>query len=245
MKIIACFATLLFLNQLFTQNEKFTKTLELGISLSPDYANRYMTNKYGDTSLDNVIEQYNKIDRAKFGYTTGINAVGYFSKNFGLQFGVLYANRGFATKIENIAFESTSIPNTLDTSIAKFKSTTSFHTIDLPIQVLYKSGKKKINFIASAGLSANFILIGSQKSKVYYSNEEKPNVHKGKMNNDNLNPIFVSAIVSTGVLYNVSEKFNLRCEPTARLGLTEITKGAPLSTKLYSYGVNFSCFYKL
>jgi hypothetical protein len=28
MKIIACFATLLFLNQLFTQNEKFTKTLE-------------------------------------------------------------------------------------------------------------------------------------------------------------------------------------------------------------------------
>ncbi len=83
------FFTFLSIN-IFAQKTKQSSKISIGYSFSPDYSFRTLKNGDGNNSTDIVIKSRNDNEKAKFGYTTGINVTFSFSEFFGFETGVQY-----------------------------------------------------------------------------------------------------------------------------------------------------------
>ena len=204
------------------------KRFQIGVNFSPEVAYRFLS-----LSLpQSMRNEYNDIDAPKFGYTTGINFC-YNIKSFvGVEIGAQYSNKGFKTKIDDLVFDPLS-SNATNT----YKSTLTYHYIDIPVKVNFTVGKKKVRFFTSVGLATN-ILIKEFNAYTITDNSTKQVVEKENSGNTaGVKRVNLSPMLSVGIDYKINNRMNFRAEPTFRVGV--------LNNYLFNAGVNLAYYFGL
>jgi hypothetical protein len=219
---------------LFSKQRRFS----IGINTSPDYCYRALTKN--DNSISDVIWNSAKnyedsIEKPKFGYTFGINFCYQITKRVSIEAGIQYSNKGYKTiPIETIS--------SIDfTRVGKAKNIISHKYFDFPVKVTYIFFDKRIQFIASLGVTLNALV----KTSIYSIPEDKS---KNEFNTEidypyekiNLSPTF-----SAGIKYKLKERMNLLAEPTVRYSILNIDQKSYKSTHLWNLGLNIGYYYEL
>jgi hypothetical protein len=231
-----------------TQPSNDFKRLIVGINVSPDYCFRTLSSNGGSIAAT-ITGLRNDQEEPKFGYTAGLNVCYNITKHFGFEMGVQYSNKGFETKeteltygdpIDNrygFVFQSSGSPGP-----TKIKFIYNHTYLDIPIRAIYSFGEKRVHFLASVGIATNIFLNATTTSVGEYANGETKRQTRDQMYK--YEAIDLSPIISIGADYRISNKINLRAEPTFRYGLLTIVD-APITANLWSAGLNITCYYAL
>lgn len=212
------------------------KRVQFGINFSTDVAFRTLKTNNDNPSGEVIIEQRNKIETIKLGYTTGLNACYNINNFLGLESGIQYSNKGYQTKKQDLIFE-----NPDPTLPEKSQFIYNLHYIDIPLKVNFTAGKKKVRFFTSAGLTANIFIKKTQTTIFVYSDRTERNANPS---NFDFNRINISPTASIGIDYKINERMNLRVEPTFRYGVLKIID-SPVTGYLYSGGLNIGYYFGL
>lgn len=223
-------------------------TVLIGLSFSPDMAYRTLHNSDGANMGSSQLDDRNDRESPRFGFTGGL-LMGYnFSSRFGLETGLQYAVRGWQSVNSNPTFGDPIDPrrgvvqdgdNPLPSQIT-FRY--HFHYLDIPLRAVFSFGTGKVRFISSLGVSTSILIDASQTSIVQYPDADTQRNTYSQDGDFEATNFFPTA--SAGMDYMINDKLNLRVEPTFRYGLVPINE-APVSSNLWSAGVNFTCYYVL
>ncbi len=227
---------LAFLSLTLLGQKKLNK-IAIGFSFSPDYSFRTLKNSGGDGSTDLVIKIRNDIEKAKFGYSTGLNVTFHFSNLLGFETGILYSNKGYKTKEQQLTYfpPNPSLPD-------KSSTIYSYQYIGIPLKAKFYFGKNKTRFTTSAGFITNFLINVKQSINLKYPNGSTEK--KNQSSTSGFNKVDISPMVSIGVDYKITDKFYLSAEPTFRFGLIK-TVNATVKENLWSAGLVLSFFITL
>ena len=213
--------------------EKKPKKVQIGVNISPDICYRTLKNNDGSSQTDQLIKEHNKQETYKIGYTAGLNLCYNIKKQFGIEAGIQFSNKGYQTrKLDFYSFPPD--PN----SPTKTKFIYNYNYLDIPVKINYTMGSKKIRFIASAGISTNILLNATETMVLVYPDKTDRNKTGAKWNYKKVN---ISPLISAGIDYIINSKMNLRVEPAFRYGMLKIID-TPISAFLYSGGVNISFY---
>ena len=121
----------------------------------------------------------------------------------------------------------------------RFRSRYNFSYIDLPLIAHFKFGKKKLSFIASAGVVTNFLLY---EKLISIKDFGGGNVKKERgFSNFIYNPLNISPMISVGCDLKLGKKVDLKLEPVFRYGILQIID-APVTGHLWNAGLNIGCY---
>lgn len=212
------------------------RRVQFGINFSPDVCFRTLKNNDGSRSSDLTIDQRNKKETVKFGYTTGLNVCFNIKKFVGLETGLQYSNKGYQTKKQDLIFAQPepSLPK-------QSKFIYHFHTIDIPVKVNFTIGQKKVRFFTSVGVTTNIFIKETETSFFYYSDHTDKKTSQTRFDYSKVN---ISPTISVGIDYKINSRMNLRVEPTFRYGVLKIID-TPVTGYLYSGGLNISYYHGL
>ena len=223
MKKFSVIFVLLFPLVLFCQTSDSVKLkkINLGITFSPDYSFRTIKT---EASNQWIKDSYDTLEVAKFGYTTGLNLVFKFNKNFSLAIGFLVSDKGEKTKKW-----LTPIPPAINYN-------SHYYYLDIPIKANYVLINKKMKLYVSAGISTN--ILESHKIVILDGiNETK----KTFINNTQLSKINFAMLAGFGIDCPITNKWYFKVEPIYRRSIGPIAD-APLKKYLYSLGLNFGFY---
>lgn len=220
-----------------TANETMSsdyKKVQFGINISPDICFRTLKNNDTDPSNDFVLDERNKNETFKLGYTGGLNVCYNFNKNIGLEAGIQYSNRGYQSNFLDIINGQSEphMPN-------KMKFIYNYYYLDIPLKINYSVGKKKVRFFASLGFSTNILMTANESDLFIYSDHALKKTFTSNYDYSKLN---LTPIGSVGIDYKINNRMNLRVEPTFRYGVFKIID-TPITGYLYSGGLNVSYFF--
>ncbi len=214
---------------------------QIGVNYSADYNYRALRNNSGDESTDSenqliesIISDQDKLDKPKFGYTTGINSSFMFSRHIGIELGLQYSNKGY--RMPNIPV--TTVENPENAGTADFIY--NYHFIDIPLRANFTFGKKKLQFIGSAGFVTNLFIKEIDKSVIHFSDRDEESQTESDYE---YKPATLSAALSAGISYRFTDRMTIRLEPTVRYGLTDIVETNPISIRLYNAGINLGYYF--
>lgn len=211
------------------------KRFQFGCSFSPEMGYRFLHNKEGSFLGFDIIRVRNEQEAVRFSYAVGFNFCYNLKKYVGLETGLQYANRGFQTELTKVTAASP------DPDMPKsFRLVSEFHFIDVPLKVNFTFGHKKWKVIAGAGMLVNVFLKWQEKFVKYYDHHTTIQTN----NQYSMKPVNLSALVSCGLVYDISSKFSFRAEPTFKCALLTSSR-YPIDTRLFSAGVNLSFYYGL
>lgn len=221
----------------FGQKSKQGNKISIGYSFSPDYSFRTLKNGDGNSSTILVIKNRDNIEKAKFGYSTGLSVTFHFSGLLGFETGLQYSNKGYKTKEQDLTYfpPNPSLPDKETTNY-------SYQYIGIPLKAKFSFGKNKVRFISSAGFMTNYLINVKQSTNYKYSDgkTEKQN----QSSTSGFNKIDISPMVSIGFDYKLTDKIHLSAEPAFRFGLSKTTD-APVKEKLWNAGFVFGISYDL
>ncbi len=223
------------------------KGFYFGINVSGDYCYRDLVINESNSITEITVDSRNKNEIPRISYTGGLN-VGYqISKNVGIETGIQYSEKGYARELEDLVYGDMIdprlgfiYPESSTSPIENIRINYRFNYLDIPLKAVFKLGNRKLRFIGSIGVVTNVFL--NEKRTIRYEYEDGRTSRKVSSTPNEYNSVNVSPTLSIGVDYKLSEKFNLRLEPTYRYGLMQIID-APISAHLWSAGLNFSCYY--
>ena len=222
------------------------KRLLFGVNISPDYCYRTLKNNNGSSTSSMGIDLWNKNEEPKIGYTTGLNVCYNISKNLGIELGVQYSNKGYEFKKIDYKVDPHYgfVYGTNLTGVSiKVKFINNYIYLDVPLRAIFSFGEKRIHFITSIGVTTNILLKATQTAVwEFESGDTKRETHNQQRYD--FKTLDISPTVSAGVDYRISNKMNLRVEPTFRYGLLKIID-APITAYLWSGGLNLTCYYSL
>lgn len=222
--------------------------LLIGLNLSPDMAHRTLHSSDGNDINSAQIDFRNDRESPRFGYTAGLLICYNFSSRFGLETGLQYGLRGWQSVNSNPTLGDPMDPRRgflqdVDGALpSQITFRYSFHYLDIPLRAVFSFGTGKVRFISSLGVSTNILIDASQTSIVQYPGADKErNTYEqdGEFESINFSPT-----ASLGLDYLLTDKLNLRVEPTFRYGLLPVID-APLKTNLWTAGLSFTCYYAL
>lgn len=234
MKRISIFLTALASFTVQAQDIKPVPKVLLGYTFSPDYCFRTLANSDGNPSTDLAIKSRNNIEVAKFGYTTGLNVLINFSQTVGFETGLLFSNKGYQTKNQDLVYFPGS-PN-LPT---KAQLTYAYQYIGIPLKVKFSAGKSKTRFISSMGVITSFILTVKQTTKLEYSDGRT--AKNSSSSAQGFDKVDISPVISFGIDHQLNNKIHLIAEPSFRYGILR-TKDAPVKEHLWNMGLNIGLY---
>jgi opacity protein-like surface antigen len=208
----------------------------IGASFSPDYSYRTLT-KNDDTlssaSWTRIKNLEDSIYKPKYGFTTGICFGFQINKRLSIETGILYSDKGYKT-VPILTIYDWSQPPAKATNIIKYVY------MDIPLKANYTFLKKRLQIVVSIGAVLNRYRYSRTKTIPETPTATfKEQVYK---NTYDYNSINISPTVSVGVKYKISNRINLRAEPTFRYGLLGIDDKSYASTHLWSAGLNFGFY---
>jgi hypothetical protein len=205
-----------------------TNKLLIGFNFSPDVGYN-LSNDYKPT----------------FVYTTGINLNYNISKYIDFEIGTQYSKKGYnkiTTLDWSVMFPSANSPY-WNLQSNEFKTTFKYHYIDIPVRAIFSSGKSKIQFVTSVGITTN-ILIKASVTSIYHHKDGSKERDTYYDNIDHLKKVNITPTISAGIAYQISDKLKLNIEPTQRFGLFN-TRKYGVKNYLWSTGLNITCYYTL
>jgi hypothetical protein len=229
---------------------KKPKRIFIGVSFSSDYCFRTLKNNDGSQLSSTIVDLYNKIEVAKFGFTGGVNVCYIITKHISVGLGVQYSNKGFQDKESALTFGdkidrrrgfayNTNPSNANLPTSGKIIYT--YNYLDIPLKVNFVVGKKKVRFISSIGLTTN-LLINSKNTFVGQDSTGKSIKDSGSSTTSTYNRINLSPTVSCGIDYKINNKMFFRVEPTFRYGIVKMTE-TPVTQYLWNAGLNISWYF--
>lgn len=242
-KLIFFLATILTLSVYGQEREK---KWQIGINFSPDYCYRMLKNNNGGTMADFVIATREELETPRWGYTAGLNFGYNFSKHFAIETGIQLSSKGEATDVHKVTLRFGDriddqygfIPPS-GKQITELKSSySSYIYSEIPVRAIFLLGAKKIRFVTSLGITTNIFIVAKSKSIVKMSDGSTATY--GHDMTTKFKTINLSPMASIGIDYKISNRINLRAEPTYRYGILKITD-TPVTAYLWNAGLNLSC----
>ncbi|HXU27194.1 MAG TPA: outer membrane beta-barrel protein [Bacteroidia bacterium] len=239
-------ALVFIITSVFVYAQDSTKTKKvsrffIGVNFSPDYCFRTLKNTDGSTISAIIYDHDNKIERAKFGFSSGINACYIITKHISVDLGVQYSNKGYQTEEQALIYptpRSATIYN-LPTS-GKFVY--RYNYIDIPLKANFIFGKKKLRLISSVGLTTNIFISETNSFVGKYSNGSS--FKNSSTSTSGQTKVNLSPTVSCGIDYKVNSRMFFRIEPTFRYGVLS-TVDAPIAEYIWNAGLNISYYFGL
>lgn len=211
------------------------RKIQFGINISPDICYRTLIN---DSENEFIKEYRDGIEIPKAGYSAGMSLAYHIGKNFGIETGIQYSNKGLRTKMVEIDDSSLERP---DAAVPeKHGLIDNFHYLDIPVKANFFLGTKKLRFVAGAGIAVNFLVKSSHTSIKVFPDRTDKTTHS---HNEVFRKMNLSPFVSLGIDYKLNDKINIRVEPTFRYGILKIIDSP--SAHLFSGGVNIGCYFGL
>jgi hypothetical protein len=217
--------------------EKKNSSFFAGVSFSPDYCFRTLQNHAVNPATTYVFERKKQHEIPKTGYTAGL-ALGYLMKeSIILETGIRYSSQGYKTnEIINTSIDSNGVLEKSETVKYKY----NFSYIEFPLKASLLMGKKKLKFIAGAGLVAGICLYERTTTEMISPSRsvtrESPNYI--------YNPFNLFAIASAGMNLKLKERMDLRIEPDFKYGLLQIID-QPVTAHLWSAGISAGLYFRL
>lgn len=219
---------------------------QLGANASADYCYRTLLNT-GGPEYTVLLAKSQKTQHPKWGYTAGLNISRNFCKYLALEAGVQYSNKGYAYTIDNWRLDPRGGFPSSYYSISLLPGSTevlyNYHYLDIPVRAIYTVGEKRLRYVASIGITTNIFLKATQTFVLKYENGD---THRDIYpQNFEYPSLGITPTISIGGDYSFSNKFSLRAEPTFRYGLSNILDSSIFSIRLWSAGLNVTCYYAL
>ena len=170
-----------------------------------------------------------------FGYTTGLSLIYKFNRRFSLETGILYSNKGYKIKDDELMYSSTGqdIP---DSKIpTKMKILYNHYYLDIPFKINYLIVKSNLSYYLTAGASASVFIKGTRTRILEYKNGE--NDKKTYLSEYDFLNYNYAVLFGFGMEYDILKRLEIKIEPIFRRSLTP---DIDLKVKryLYSFGVN-------
>lgn len=213
--------------------------IEIGVNVSPDICFRTLKNNSGSPITDAIIEQRNKNEISKVGYTAGLNVCFNLKRFFGLETGIHYSNKGYQTDMQNLTYGYFNPPT--GNVPAQVNFIYNMYYIDIPVKANFTFGKNKLRFIASAGIATNVFINETQTNVWVYPDKTDKETHKTAFGYKKFN---ISPMLSLGLDYKINNRMKLRIEPIVRYGMLPIID-APITGSLYNSGLNIGYYFGL
>ena len=236
--LLALIASIPFIvNAQEIKKSKASKNISVGFSFSPDYNYRTLNNNDGSSSSNMIIDFRNKIEKSKFGFTTGLNLNIRLSDKAEFQTGLLYSNKGY-----KVPKQATDFPVPDPSQATHFESEANFNYLDIPLKFNFISGMGKVKFIVGAGFAANILLNNSEKITLSYADGSEKEFDQS--DGFDYNKFNISSLVSVGLEYQMKENIVFRMEPTFRYELLKIID-LPVTAHLWNLGLNVGVYCNL
>jgi|ERR1041385_5363899 hypothetical protein len=218
----------------------------LSINFSPGYCYRTLTNN----GMSPQQYQWNKnisdtIDLPDFGFTAGMG-IGYqLNHHFSFESGIFVSGNSLKT-VECMTYYSASPfpqgPITAGpTTFVQAKNYLHYYYLDVPFQANCLLGKRKLQFIVSAGASLNFFLECKIKIVPYRPAGLQTLKFVSPYQNNAVN---LSPFASLGIRWKFSEKIFLSAAPDFHYALFGTAKSS-IAMHLWSAGINFGMGFSL
>ena len=210
-------------------------TFQVGGIGSLDICFRTLENKQRESSIDNIIASKNASETVKFGYHAGLSFGIQMTKNFGMEVGIIYSNRGYETKLTDYIY---AVPDpTLPT---KGRSIYNYNFIDIPIKANFFAGKGKIRFYASVGIITNLLVAQNETFvKKYQDGRTEYDVFT---TNYPLEKVVFSGTLAAGIDYKINKSMSLRLAPNFSHNFGRFAN-EPLSVYLWNVGFSANFYY--
>lgn len=214
-----------------------SKKIQIGINYSPDYNYRTLTINHKTQGATQVKDIRNKTESPKFGYTAGLQIALTFHPKIALNIGLQYSNKGYKLKEKPHAISESDLLNEQHYIATRFKYT--FHYIDFPLSISYLLGKKRMQMVASTGVTANIFI---KEYLSIFRNTESNQIYINLPSHYNYHKFNLSATISCGINYHLHSKIDVRLEPTFRYQLLKVIN-SDLSAHLWNFGMNTGLSY--
>lgn len=214
--------------------------IHIGVIFSGDNCFRTLTAAEANATNTSIIENRDRIETSKLGFTTGL-ALNYpLRKNLAFETGLLVSNKGYQLS-ETIATGNPIDPQTgfvgTDSGL-EFKQHISQYYLDVPLYVQYRMGEGKLRFVAQAGVIGHVFLLNRTVSKTPYpdgtTNTKIQNIEEF----ENFN---VSPALQLGVEWKTGDHHYLRFAPNFQFNLLSATD-KPIEERYHSYGLALAYF---
>lgn len=203
---------------LFVQGQDSTSKYLIGLSFSNDFCSRISS---ADASTEELKNNFDSLESPCYGFTTGMFFEYPLKKNFSLEGGIYYSNRGYR------------IDSLLELEITDLKF--NFRYIELPIRVHYFfNSKSNWKPFVSMGVFTSYLI--NQKSTYNRIGLANDTEYKSDENLQNFNFGISTAI---GFERKMVSDYALRIEGIYRQSITSISD-TPLKRHLNSLGINLS-----
>lgn len=219
--------------------------VQLGVNFSSDVCSRTLYQN-GGSSSNGLINFRNEMEIPKFGYTTGLNFVYNLNKTIGFETGLQFSDKGYQTKTIDLPYAGGSTagvtsPGSIGTKApTKAKYIYSDYYLEVPIKANFSFGKRKVQFIASAGIAVNFFIAETETTFYTYIDGSTKRIDNSSYFSYKI--INFSPMVSLGIDWKITPKINLKAEPTVRCGIFKISD-TPITVYLWSCGLNVGSYY--
>lgn len=199
------------------------KKIDIGITFSPDYSYRRLKSDVENRFVADVLDT---VELAKFGFTTGLNAIYRFNAKLSISIGLLFADKGERLK-------NGSIPTIVG-------YTNHYYYLDIPFKVNYNLTDKKNILYVTAGFSGNLFL--NARSTYKYESSIDKIVQK---NDFDVEKMTFSMNAGLGINCPMNKTSFFKIETLYRESITPIINNAPIKRNLFSIGINlgfYHCF---
>lgn len=207
---------------------------QVGLSFSPDLTYRMLT---GEPQW--LVDARNESEDPIFGYTTGCNIAFNTSSHFGIALGVHFSEKGYGTRV-------TYTDNNANV-VGEGRLRAVFDYVEIPLKANFTLGDGKLRWTASAGI-INGILIDARQVSTYDITGDSSGKSSVNTTSDYKQYNF-SAMVGTGIDWQLGPNMHLKVEPTIRYGLSQIVNHETVATSmdisLWNAGVNTGLYFNL
>ena len=208
--------------------------IQIGVSFSPDYC--YRTLRGDNETIYSIYNMRGGREEARFGYTGGLVINFNLDKVFGIESGIQYSDKGFRTEKKKSHVD-------LIEGYYEWRERDVYHFyyIEVPLKVRFVTGKRKVRFLASMGVTTGFLERATTTTQ--YSFGETRTLPNDAENYNRLN---LFSTVGIGIDYKITPKSNIRIEPTYRYGFLNTSKSrgksgfTSESEYLWSVGLSLS-----
>jgi len=238
MKRHIVFSCFLFLLSFHIYGQKkdsnVVKRNSIGIIFSNDYAYRSLTSD--GSSISNLISQSrDEMEIPKYSYTAGISyMMSAFIKNFLIESGLFFSDKGYGTKLVNAYFPS----GTTGTYSVDYK----YYYLDIPLLANYMLQYKKIRFYVTTGVALNIFITASTNTILNYT--DGPTFTYSEKNDPRLSSLDLSFNAGIGASYDISKRIFIKIEPAYRRFLTPDVSNVPIKEYPYSFGIITGVYYR-
>lgn len=216
-----------------TSNNKF----QVGLNISPDICYRQIFATEGNENdfTKNLINLRNSSEKPKFSYSGGLSVVYRHNQKLSFQAGLNYANLGYKSEIAGF------IGPAEEAFPLSAKYIYNFHYLELPTKVNFIFGEDRLQYSVGAGLSSAYLIEKNNTIVNYFADST---TRKNIQNQDPYKPFNLFATLNVGLHYQLSNKLQLKFEPTFRYGLLR-TSDTPISGRLYHFGLSTGIYLEL